>query len=64
MSVNIVYGSGKKPRKPKISKQSEDSIIKDARYLFRLKTIKQSKIEKLEIFKTFLTMKKIFKNQW
>ena len=55
MSVNIVYGSGKKPRKPKISKQSEDSIIKDARYLFRLKTIKQSKIEKLEIFKTFLT---------
>ena len=35
--VSKVYGGGKNPRKPKLRKQSEDNIIKNVTYLFRLK---------------------------
>lgn len=34
MRVSNVYGGDKEARKPKIEKQSQDSIIKDIRYLF------------------------------
>ena len=37
MHVSNVYGGDKETRKPKIEKQSQDSIIKDVRYLFWLK---------------------------
>ena len=41
-----VYGGGKKPRKPKIIRQSKDNTIKNIRKSFRLKKkMKQSKTE-------------------
>ena len=44
--VNHVYEGGKKPRKPKIKKQSEDNITKNVRIFLKQKSkMKQSKTQ-------------------
>ena len=60
-----VHVTGKNPKKLKLKKQSEDSIIKNAINLFSLKKgIMQSKKEWLYILRTFLNnKKKIITNQ-